>query len=134
MRYLLDTGLAGAFLNARDGVLERVFEAQQRGDVIGICTPVLAELWYGIENSANPEANRRRLLYGFKRLKDWPFDPAAARRFGELAAELRRIGRQMQTFDIQIAAIALELGNCVVVSKDSDLKAVPGLKVEDWSR
>ena len=40
----------------------------------------------------------------------------------------------MQVPDIQIAAIALTLGDCVVVSKDSDLRAVPGLVVEDWSQ
>ena len=40
----------------------------------------------------------------------------------------------MQVPDLQIAAIALTLGDCVVVSKDSDLRAVPGLTVEDWSR
>ena len=34
----------------------------------------------------------------------------------------------------KIAAIALTLGDCVVVSKDSDLRAVPGLTVEDWSQ
>src|SRR5437868_3350437 len=33
--------------------------------------------------------------------------------------------------DIQIAAVALTLPNCVVVTKDSDLRAVPGLKTED---
>jgi tRNA(fMet)-specific endonuclease VapC len=46
---------------------------------------------------------------------------------------LRRIGRPMQQIDIMIAAIARTLGDCTVVSKDSDLRAVPGLKVEDWS-
>jgi tRNA(fMet)-specific endonuclease VapC len=40
----------------------------------------------------------------------------------------------MQVVDVQIAAIALSLGNCIVVSKDSDLAAVPGLIVEDWSQ
>ena len=40
----------------------------------------------------------------------------------------------MQVPDIQIAAIALAFGDCVVVSKDGDLSAVPGLTVEDWSR
>jgi tRNA(fMet)-specific endonuclease VapC len=39
----------------------------------------------------------------------------------------------MQQIDIQIAAIALSLGNCTV-SADSDLAAVPGLTVEDWMR
>jgi tRNA(fMet)-specific endonuclease VapC len=33
---------------------------------------------------------------------------------------------------VQIAAIALTLGNCTVVSTDSDLSAVPGLTVENW--
>ncbi len=35
--------------------------------------------------------------------------------------------------NIQIAAIALCLGNCTVVSKDGDLSAVPGLNVENWA-
>ena len=39
----------------------------------------------------------------------------------------------MQVPDIQIAAIALTLGDCVVVSENSDLREVLGLKVEDWS-
>ena len=39
----------------------------------------------------------------------------------------------MPRIDIQIAAIALSLGNCTVVSKDSDLAEVPGLFVENWS-
>jgi tRNA(fMet)-specific endonuclease VapC len=38
----------------------------------------------------------------------------------------------MQQIDIMIAAIACELRNCVVVSSDSDLSAIPGLRVENW--
>jgi tRNA(fMet)-specific endonuclease VapC len=34
---------------------------------------------------------------------------------------------------MMIAAIALTLGNCTVVSNDSDLLAVPGLTVENWA-
>ena len=34
--------------------------------------------------------------------------------------------------DTMIAAIAMTLGNCTVVSSDSDLRAVPGLNLEDW--
>jgi tRNA(fMet)-specific endonuclease VapC len=39
----------------------------------------------------------------------------------------------MQQIDIQIAAIALALGNRIVVSTDSDLSAVPGLRTENWT-
>jgi tRNA(fMet)-specific endonuclease VapC len=50
-----------------------------------------------------------------------------------IAATLRRAGRPMQTVDMMIAAIALSLGNCTVVSSDSDLSAVPRLDVENWA-
>ena len=63
----------------------------------------------------------------------WPFDEAAAWEYGRLYAELKRIGRPMQQIDIQIAAIAFSLGNCTVVTTDSDLSAVPGLRTENWA-
>jgi predicted nucleic acid-binding protein len=39
----------------------------------------------------------------------------------------------MQQIDIQIAAVAAALGDCTVVSGDSDLPAIPGLTVENWA-
>jgi len=41
-------------------------------------------------------------------------------------------GRPIGVIDSMIAAIAMTLGNCRVVSTDSDLLAVPGLTVENW--
>lgn len=63
----------------------------------------------------------------------WHFDKAAAYEYGRIYADLRRCGRPMQVPDVQMAAIALSLGKCVVVSKDGDVRAVPGLAVEDRS-
>ncbi len=37
------------------------------------------------------------------------------------------------TIDIMIAAIARTLGDCTVVTTDSDLAAIPGLAVENWA-
>ena len=56
----------------------------------------------------------------------------AAREYGRIFAALRRNGRMIQQVDIQVAAIALSLGNCTVVSGDTDFFAVPGLSVESW--
>jgi len=39
----------------------------------------------------------------------------------------------MQIPDIQLAAVAFSLGNCTVVTSDSDLSAIPGLRVENWT-
>jgi tRNA(fMet)-specific endonuclease VapC len=58
---------------------------------------------------------------------------AASLEYGRVFAELRRIGRLMQQVDVMIAAIALTLGNCTVVTTDTDLAAVPGLNTENWA-
>lgn len=48
----------------------------------------------------------------------WPYTLEAAREFGRLCTELRRAGRPLPQIDIPIAAIALTLGHCTVVTKD----------------
>src|SRR4051794_7583139 len=111
-RYLLDTGIAGDFVHHRRGVYERARQEVQRGNRIGICPPVLGELWDGVEYSATRERNSVRLRQMLADLILWPYDQPAAEAYGRLAAELRRLGRPMQQIDIQIAAVALSLGNC----------------------
>jgi tRNA(fMet)-specific endonuclease VapC len=131
-RYLLDTGPAQDFNNNRYGVRERVDAVRHRGSRIGICTPVLGELWSGVEGSENRDRNLQRLRYGLSRLIVWPYSTEAAEEFGRIFSELKRIGRPIQQVDMQIAAIARTLGNCTVVTNDQGLLAVPGLLAENW--
>jgi tRNA(fMet)-specific endonuclease VapC len=114
-RYLFDTGIAGDYINRRNKVFDRAREEVARGNRIGICVPVLGELYYGIENSASRKRNLHRLLGALDTLSIWPFDEKAAAEYGRIAAKLLRAGRPMQQIDIQIAAIALSLGKCRVV-------------------
>ena len=134
MRYLLDSGITSDYMNRRCGVYERARAMSASGHAIGIAMPVLGELWTGVFNSDSREKNLKLLARYRGHFTVWPFDEPAAKKFGEVAAKLIRIGRKMQQIDIQIAAIAFALGDCVVVSKDGDLRAVPGLTVEDWSQ
>jgi tRNA(fMet)-specific endonuclease VapC len=131
-RFLLDTKPAQDFNNNRNGVREHADIERRSGNRIGICVPVLGELWSGVEGSANRERSLQRLQQGLSRLILWPYDVAAAEEFGRIFIELKRLGRPMQQVDVQIAAIAIALGNCTVVTEDSDLAAVPGLTVQRW--
>lgn len=133
MRYLLDSGIAQDFINRRNGVRERADLARQQGNRIGICTPVLGELWSGVEGSISRERNLRLLRSALSLLVVWPYTSEAAEQFGRVFSELRRIGRPMQQIDIMIAAVAFSLGSCTVVSVDTDLPDVPGLSVENWA-
>jgi predicted nucleic acid-binding protein len=61
-RYLLDTGSASDYIHHRSAVRGRAQLQKAAGDRIGICTPVLGELWAGIELSATRQKNRTRLV------------------------------------------------------------------------
>lgn len=132
-RFLLDTGIASDYINRRHGVFERASSEAASGNRIGIGIPVLAELVAGIEQSASRDRNMRRLQQALPSLRLWPFDERAAFEYGRIFAALRARGRPMQVVDMMIAAIAFGLGNCLVVTKDSDLSEVPGLSVVNWA-
>jgi tRNA(fMet)-specific endonuclease VapC len=132
-RYLLDTGPAMDFLFRRRGVEGRVEEARRGGAKIGICVPVLGEIVGGLEASLSREASWEIARRKLGKLVCWPFERASAYEYGRIFAELKRRGRVIQQVDMQVAAIALTLGSCIVVSNDSDLKVVPGLTIESWS-
>jgi tRNA(fMet)-specific endonuclease VapC len=131
-RYLLDTNAVGDFLNHRHGIPARVKVARTHGIVIGTCEPVVAELYYGIENSSTRDENLARLERGLHGIKCWPLTRSASAEYGRLAVALKRQGRVIGQIDILIAAIAISFGDCIVVSNDKDMLVIPGLVVENW--
>jgi len=131
-RFLMDTNIAGHYINRRHGVFARARVEAANGNAIGIGMPVLAELVAGVEHSVSRDRNMKRLKTAIPPLRLWPFDLPAAFEYGRIYAELARLGRPIGVVDMMIAAIAMTLGNCTVVSTDSDLLAVPGLNVVDW--
>jgi len=117
-RYLLDTGIAQDFQEDRAGVRARADTQRHLGHRIGICVPVLGELWAGVEASGSRDKNLKRLKHALSRLFIWPYENDAAEEYGRIFAELKRAGRPMQQIDMQIGAVARCLPNCIVVSKE----------------
>jgi tRNA(fMet)-specific endonuclease VapC len=111
-RFLLDSGIASAYINRRHGVFEQARAEVAKGNPIGIGIPILAELISGIERSASRDRNMKSLQAALGAWKLWPFDVAAAFEYGRIHAELVRIGRTMQVVDMMIAAIARTLDIC----------------------
>lgn len=132
-RFLLDSNAVSDFVNHRGALVNRARAARTRGDRIGTCEPVVAELFYGLEFSASREENIVRLRRGLSQIKSWPFNRVAAEEYGRIAAELRRRGKTIQVIDMMLAAVARTLTNCTVVTSDTDLLVVPGLSVENWA-
>jgi tRNA(fMet)-specific endonuclease VapC len=132
-RYLLDTGFAQDFQDDSGDVRARADRERHLGHRIGICVPVLGELWAGVEGSTSRERNLPKLRHAVSRLFVWPYTNEAAEEYGRIFAELKRAGRPVQQIDIQIAAIARTLASCIIVSNDTDFSAISGITVESWA-
>ena len=60
------------------------------------------------------------------------FDVAAARRYGEVRAELERLGTPLAEADLRIGAIALSRGMTLVTGNVRHFQRIPELSVENW--
>lgn len=92
----------------------------------------LAELSVGPLVTDDPDvraARQAHLQQAEAEFDPLPFDPAAARAFGTVAASLRRSGRKVQAraYDAMIAATAIANDLPVFTVNPSDFGGIPGL-------
>ena len=93
----------------------------------------LGELLYGALRSSRAAALIERIeAVMTTELPVLPFDATAARRYGELRAELEARGTPIGDADMRIAAIALSRDLKVVTGNERHFRRVPDLIVENW--
>ena len=114
--------------------LPRLADASALPEVPLISTITLAELSVGplVAASERERADRQAVLQQAESDFDpLPFDAAAARAFGRVAAALRRNGRkpQARAYDAMIAAVALARDLPVHTINPDDFVGVEGLVV-----
>jgi toxin FitB len=109
---LLDTNIVSEPIKpSPDGRVRSWIDAQP-ANTLFICTPVLAELHFGVHRLASGARRDRLRAYvdylenDLYRGRVLSFDSAAAAEFGRLVAVRMRIGRPIQQMDALIAAIA----------------------------
>jgi tRNA(fMet)-specific endonuclease VapC len=131
-KYIFDSNALTDLMNERYGFVERMKSLVTQGARFGTCSPINGEIWFGIELSKSSARNENLFKQTLRGLRIWPYGEAEARAYGRIHAALKLAGRLMQVPDMQLAAVALTLGDCTVVSTDTDLLAILGLQVENW--
>jgi tRNA(fMet)-specific endonuclease VapC len=131
VKYALDTNAIVAALNGVPTVTAKLASLEPAS--ILLPAPAIAELYFGARASGRVRENVARVdrlvaLFGSE-----PFDEAAARRFAEAKAELRRLGRAKSDFDLAIASISLVHG-ATLATHDAALLdgSINELEAEDW--
>lgn len=98
-----------------------------------ISAVTVGEMVFGAYRSHDPAYHLRRMeLAILPRVEVIPFDEEAARKYGELRAQLERAGTPLAVPDLMIAATALSRGFVMVTGNVRHFGRVPGLKVENW--
>ena len=131
MRYMLDTNICAYIIKKKPAnVLENLRTKMREG--ISISTITLAELEFGVQNSAYKEKNTVALNQFLSILKILPFDDEAAVEYGEICAELRHRGTPIGQMDMLIAAHAKSSELILVTNNVREFERVEGLKIENW--
>jgi tRNA(fMet)-specific endonuclease VapC len=131
MMYLPDTNVWIQFLNPDNNrVKDRMLSVES--SAIQLCSVVKAELFFGAEKSNRKSENHEVLRNLFADVASVPFDDDAARKYGEIRAELSRAGTPIGPNDLMIAAIALVNGSILVTHNTREFSRIKDLKLEDW--
>lgn len=132
MKYMLDTNIIAYAKNNRpESVLQRLM--QHKPEDMCVSAVTLAELEFGVYNSARPEQNQLALMTFLSRIEVVPFDADAAAEYGVIRADLTRKGQLIGANDLLIAAHAKALGLILVTNNTREFDRVEGLKVENWA-
>jgi tRNA(fMet)-specific endonuclease VapC len=105
--------------------------AAPAGSVL-LCSVVVAELLYGAERSANPNATRIQIQAFCAPFVSLPFNDRAAEQYAKVRAHLDNLGTPIGPNDLLIAAISLASGLILVTHNTTEFSRVPGLSLEDW--
>ncbi len=97
---------------------------------VGMPITVLGEIQFGILNGNKKEENSSSLerFLQNSRLEILDIDTATAKMYGEIATQLRQVGRSIQQNDIWIAALCKQYGY-KLATNDIGLNDVLGLEI-----
>jgi len=130
IKYMLDTNIVIYTIRNRPGQVREAFKKHDQQMCISSVT--YGELVYGAERSAQPERNLADIESLVARLTVEPFETHAAEHFGQLRAELYRIGQPIGPYDTMIASHARAKGLILVTNNLKEFERVPGLRLENW--
>ena len=131
LKYMLDANIVIYTIKRRPPTVREAFK--QHDGQMSISSVTWGELVYGAEKSAHTEKNQTDIEGFASRLDVLPFEEQAAAHFGQIRAELYRIGKPIGPYDMMIAGHARSKGLILVTNNVREFERVPGLRIENWA-
>jgi tRNA(fMet)-specific endonuclease VapC len=131
MKFMLDTNTCIYIIKHHPPEVKKKLERIPVGEV-AVSSIVLAELWYGIERSAQRKNNEVALgdFLQYVAALDWPIQAAPI--YGRVRGRLAKKGTPIGANDLLIAAHALALDAVLVTDNVREFRRVPKLRIVNW--
>ncbi|HZQ46193.1 MAG TPA: type II toxin-antitoxin system VapC family toxin [Verrucomicrobiae bacterium] len=129
--YLLDTNTASYVIKGNiPAVRARLVRIPVRQVFISSVSE--GELRYGVARKPGATKWQHAVEEFLLRMAVLSWDSSVAKVYGDLRANLERLGQPMGALDMMIGAHALAV-DAILVSNDRAFTRINGLKVEDWT-
>jgi tRNA(fMet)-specific endonuclease VapC len=130
--FLLDTDTLVFILRGQSKTLE-CFDAHiERPRAMSVIS--YGELLSGALKSNRSVENAAKVRHLGNLIPVVEVSPAIIETYAALRADLEKLGRRIDEFDLIIAATALYLSYTLVTNNERRLSNIPGLNVENWSK
>jgi len=126
---LLDTDVCIHLLRGNRNIIKK---RRNHSDQVAISFMTVAELYYGVEKSANPQKNKIGLEQFLMTVDVINANRKIASRFGQLKAMLEKKGIPLADADLLIAATALETSTLLVTGNIKHYQRIENLTLNNW--
>jgi tRNA(fMet)-specific endonuclease VapC len=133
MKVLLDTNICVYMIKNNPPEARKHFERFFPGEV-GISSITVAKLRYGVEKSAAREKNASALEAFLLPLEIISFDLNDALAYGNIRANLERLGTPIGSMDMLLAAQSIARDLTLITNNMKEFQRIPSLRCENWAR
>lgn len=131
MKYLLDTNICIYYMKGQFELDDKL--DSQQTDSLFISEITLAELKFGVANSARPSSNKKTLKNFLSGIQILPiFD--ALDIYASEKTRLRKEGETIDDFDLLIGASAIANDLTLVTNNTKHFQRMKGIKLQDWTK
>jgi tRNA(fMet)-specific endonuclease VapC len=130
LQYMLDTNICIHVIRNYPPELRQRFD--RLAEELCMSSITLGELHYGAEKSTRRDENLPAIEQFTARLEVLAFAEKATAHYGQIRAQLERVGRPAGAYDMMIGGHARSEGLVLVTNNLREFEPMDGLRVESW--
>lgn len=128
-KYLLDTDICIYYMKGLHNLKQQIERVDQENCFISEIT--LAELKFGVENSAHPSKNKKALDHFLSGIAVLPIYEALDI-YAKEKARLRKAGTSVDDFDLLIGSTSIAFKMTLITNNINHFKRIKNIKLDNW--